>query len=303
MSARSAAAIVSLVLGGSLACTSFYEIPIETPIQPKMDVSAFQRVLVAGFIGGGTDDVDANLETVRLLRSQLRSKSTLRVIEAEVLPLEEIARDQAKDVSPAQGAGGGPAAVSVPAPPSGESAPPSQAPTPTPPQVEPVPVLPTAEGQQPATPLAPDAEAKIRNEKDLERYQAIFNNAAFWKKLGEEHQNPLIVTGTVLFTNTQSSGFVTTNREIIDPLGRRVVQPYRVYMERKGFIIEPRFVFIDGRTGSVLYTDRFHEEILYPAQQNTPALSSYFELMDRLIPSFLGSLSAQRIRGTRVLLK
>ena len=61
-------------LAGS-ACTSFYEIPIETPIQPKMDVSLFQRVLVAGFIGGGTEDVDANLETVRLLRSQLRTKS------------------------------------------------------------------------------------------------------------------------------------------------------------------------------------------------------------------------------------
>ena len=80
MTARSAATIASLVLCGSLACTSFYEIPIETPIQPKMDVSAFQRVLVAGFIGGGTDDVDANLETVRLLRSQLRSKSSLRVV-------------------------------------------------------------------------------------------------------------------------------------------------------------------------------------------------------------------------------
>ena len=54
----------------------------------------FQRVLVAGFIGGGTDDVDANLETVRLLRSQLRSKSTLRVIEAEVLQLADIAKER-----------------------------------------------------------------------------------------------------------------------------------------------------------------------------------------------------------------
>jgi hypothetical protein len=146
-------------------------------------------------------------------------------------------------------------------------------------------------------------DGKIRNEKDLERYQSIFENVAFWKKLGEQHQNPLIITGTVLFTNTQSSGFVNQNREIIDPLGRRVVQPYRVYMERKGFIIEPRFVFIDGRTGAVLFSDRFHEEVLYPSSQQTPALSSYFELMDRLIPSFLGSLSTQRIRGTRVLLK
>jgi hypothetical protein len=45
------------------------------------------------------------------------------------------------------------------------------------------------------------------------------------------------------------------------------------------------------------------EEILYTAQQNVPALSSYFELMDRMIPSFLSTLSTQKIRGTRVLLK
>src|SRR5688500_19301937 len=92
---RNAAAVVSLlVLGAAAGCTNFYEIPIEIPIQPKMDVTPFTRVLVAGFIGGGTDDVDANLETVRLLRSQLRTKSNLRVIEAEVLPLVEMARDQ-----------------------------------------------------------------------------------------------------------------------------------------------------------------------------------------------------------------
>src|ERR1700748_1170969 len=94
MTARNAALASSLVLAGGLALagwTGFFEIPIETPIQPKMDVTAFQRVLVAGFISGGSDDVDANLETVRLLRSQLRTKSPLRVIEAEVLPLAEIA--------------------------------------------------------------------------------------------------------------------------------------------------------------------------------------------------------------------
>ena len=60
----------------TLACgASYLEIPIETPIQPKLDVTAFQRVLVAGFVAGGSDDIDANQETVRLLRSQLRTKS------------------------------------------------------------------------------------------------------------------------------------------------------------------------------------------------------------------------------------
>jgi len=304
---RNAAAVASLVLlCTAIGCTNFYEVPIETPIQPKMDVTPFTRILVAGFISGGSDDVDGNLETVRLLRSQLRSKSSLRVIEAEVLPLVDIAREQGKEPagpsSSSETTGGGagqtpadppPSTPPVPQqPPAGEPAPQQPPPTPSP-----------TTGQAAPVPGVESTDGKIRNEKDLERYQSIFENVAFWKKLGEQHQNPLIVTGTVLFTNTQSSGFVNQNREIIDPLGRRVVQPYRVYMERKGFIIEPRFVFIDGRTGAVLFSDRFREEVLYPASQQTPALSSYFELMDRLIPSFLGSLSTQRIRGTRVLLK
>jgi len=278
---RNAAAIASLaVLCGSLACTNFYEIPIETPIQPKMDVSSFNRVLVAGFIGGGTDDVDANLETVRLLRSQLRSKSNLRVIEAEVLPLVDMARDQSK-----------PQAVPTDAAPAGSDAP------------APVPAL-AAPGEtaKPAETAKPD-EARIRGEKDLERYQGIFADVAFWKKIGEEYQNPLIVTGTVLFTPYQSNSFVTRNVESYDSLGRRIVTPVRTYMERRGFILSPNFIFIDGRTGTQLHSEKMREEILYTSQQNVPALSSYFELMDRMIPSFLSTLSTQRIRGTRVLLK
>jgi hypothetical protein len=287
MTARSAAAIASLLLLTSVsACTNFFEVPIETPISAKMDVSAFRRVLVAGFISGGTDDVDANLETVRLLRSQLRSKSGLRVIEAEVLPLAEMAADKVKASTPPAAPAAGPAANGLPAvaplpePSSGETAP--AAPTPAP---------------------AVSVESKIRSEKDLEKYQSIFADVAFWKKIGEEYENPLIVTGTVLFTPHQTSGFVTRNVETYDQLGRRSVVPQRTYMERKGFILTPKFIFIDGRTGATLHSETMHEEILYNSQQNTPALSSYFELMDKVIPSFLGTLSTQKIRGTRVLLR
>jgi hypothetical protein len=282
MTARSAAAIarpvlypvLSLVLLTGAACTSFYEIPIETPIQPKMDVSMFQRVLIAGFIGGGTDDVDANLETVRLLRSQLRSKSNLRVIEAEVLQLAEIAKEQGK-------------AENLPAPSPGGAADGQQPPP-----------------QQPAGPGTQAQDAvRIRNEKDLERYQSIFADVAFWKKLGEEYQGPLIITGTVLFSPLATAGYVPVEREYFDQLGRRRVISQRVYQERKGFTLQPKLIYIDGRTGATLYSETLREEILYNAQTNTPALSSYFELMDKLIPSFLNTLSTQKIRGTRVLVK
>ncbi len=284
MTARSAATIASLVVLAAVGgCTNFFEVPIETPLSPKMDVSAFRRVLVAGFISGGTDDVDANLETVRLLRSQLRSKSGLRVIEADVLPLAELAADKAKAT-----------AAPVPELPAPGSTSASEG-------LAPVSPLPAPAAQTPAG--APAPEAKIRNAKDLEKYQSIFADVAFWKKIGEEYENPLIVTGTVLFVPQQTAGFVTRNSESYDNLGRRIVVPQRLYMERKGFAITPKFIFIDGRTGATLHTESIHEEILYSSQQNTPALSSYFELMDKIIPTFLGTLSTQKIRGTRVLLR
>src|SRR5690242_14845669 len=105
MNARRSVALSSLVLVCvvALGCTGFYEIPIETPIQPKMDVSPFQRVLVAGFVAGGNEDVDANQETVRLLRSQLRTKSQLKVIDADLLPLMEVAQDQAQPAANGDG--------------------------------------------------------------------------------------------------------------------------------------------------------------------------------------------------------
>jgi hypothetical protein len=268
-----AGALAALVV---IACgTDYYEIPIETPIQPKLDVSAFQRVLVAGFVAGGSEDVDANQETVRLLRSQLRTKSSMRVIDADVLPLIDIAQDQNKVASsgtesggPGDNGGNGGSAA----------------------QDHPV-------AQTMALPQ------KIKDEKDLEPYERLFANTAYWKKIGEEYQNPLIVTGTVLFTPHSRSGFVQRDTEVYDGFGRRRVVPVRTYMERRGFILRPKFVFIDGRSGATMYSESYREEILYNAQTNTPALSSYFELMDRLVPNFLSALSSQKIKGTRVLLK
>ena len=44
------------------------------------------------------------------------------------------------------------------------------------------------------------------------------------------------------------------------------------YADLKGYSLTPRFVFIDGRTGTELYSETYHEEALYPTGQNTPAL-------------------------------
>jgi hypothetical protein len=257
MTGRISPRLLSCALAiGVAGCASFYEIPIETPIAAKLDVSAFQRVFIAGFISGGTDDVDGNLETVRLLRSQLRMKSNLRVVDADVLPLLDVASGRTE-------AGSNTAARDV----------------------------------------AADAP-EIKNEKDLQPYEHIFADADYWKRIGEEYQNPLIVTGTVVFMPHSQSGMVQREQEVIDALGRRRVEPVREYMERKGFILQEKFVFIDGRSGAQISGgETFREERLYNQNDNTPALSSYFELMDEIIPRFLSTLSTQKVRGSRVLIK
>jgi hypothetical protein len=247
MTAPTSRTVVSLSAVLLTACTSFYEIPIETPIKAKLDVGAFQRVLVAGFLAGGAEDVDGNLETTRLLRSQLRTKSQLRVIDADVLPLMEVAGEDRKT------------------------------------DAEPLP-------------------APIKDEKDLAVYEHVFADADYWKKIGEEYQQPLIVTGTVMFLSRQQQQMQQREREEFDSLGRRRTVAERRLVDRKGFGLTGRFIFIDGRTGATLHSQRFTESILYDANRQTPALSSYFELMDKLIPSFLATLSSQKVKGTRVLL-
>jgi hypothetical protein len=266
--ARLALAGFAFVCATSIGCgVTLYEVPVETPIPAKLDVTPFQRVLVAGFVAGGADEIDTNQETVRLLRSQLRSKSELRVIDADPMQLVDIAQEQNKAAVNDATAGEG------------------------------LSIRTTDNAGVTALPQ------KIKDEKDLEQYDRLFANTAYWKRIGEEYQNPLIVTGSVLFTPRSSSGLVTRDTEVYDGLGRRRVVPQRIYMERKGFMLRPKFVFIDGRTGVPIYSETRREEVLYNAQQETPALSSYFELMDRIVPDFLGALSTQKIKGTRVLIK
>jgi hypothetical protein len=253
MTARTAVAIASLGLAlGTAACMDFYEVPVDVPIQAKLDVSMFKRVLVAGFLSGGSKAIDPNTETARLLRSQLRTKSDMKVIDADVLSLvDEIDRQKT----------------------GGEA------------------------------PVAANDDVKIKTSKEMEAYEAIFNDKEYWKKIGEEYQSPLIVTGSVLFTEVAKSGMASRVQPVSGSDGITSFKEVQQFVDQKGFALDQKFVFIDGRTGALLHTEPLHYDTYYPANQNTPALSAYFELMDKALPTFLTTLNTQRIRGTRILIK
>ena len=224
---------------------------METPVQSKIDVTRFRRVLVAGFATDiGEGDVELGSETTRLLQNQLRSNARLQVLEPDRPPLHDALETALEKL----GEGG--------------------------------------------------KYTKQEREQFKLETDRILQDAEYWRRLGEEYQNPLIVTGRVSFEEQSRSGFQADERVVRDPGSSRprLIRSNR-YLERKGFSLSAEFYFIDGRTGQSLHKEKFTEEVLYGEEQKVSPLSSYFELMDRLLPNFLGVISPQKIRGTRVLLR
>ncbi len=136
------------------------------------------------------------------------------------------------------------------------------------------------------------------------KYTHIFADADYWKRVGEEYQDPLIVTGTVLLRPQSSEELVDRDRVVLSRRrGRRQVLVEREYIEHRGFILQQQIILIDGRSGAQIYSMEWREELLYDKNYAPSALSSYFDLMDGIMPKFLNTVSDQKRRTVRVLIK
>lgn len=87
-STASACIIGAVVLVIATACAPRVIPPALVPMPPLVDVAPFTRVLVAGFVSTPVGGVDANEETTRLLRRDLRSEVSLDVLNMDPLRLE-----------------------------------------------------------------------------------------------------------------------------------------------------------------------------------------------------------------------
>ncbi|MFQ5789678.1 MAG: hypothetical protein ACE5JI_04295 [Acidobacteriota bacterium] len=250
------------MVGALVSCASFYEVPIDVPVSAKLDISKFNRVLVATFATQTAEDLDLDVETVRLLRNQLRTRSSLAVVEAEIPPLGDFSEETLKETGKLE-------------------------------EFEALEERAKAEGEE---------EISRQEWVDMEQ-DKLLSDEEYWRKLGEEYQEPLIVTGKLRFTSEARSGFVRGDRYVRDAAGRpRLVRSTR-FQDRTGFVLAAEFYFIDGATGKTIHRERFTEEVIYSRDEQASPLSSYFELMDRLLPNFLSVLAPQKFRGTRILLR
>jgi len=238
---RSLAARVGLVfLVGGCASAQTTNVRIDTPANAQ--VLGFRRLLVAGFLPDGVDQIDVNEETARFIRTQLRSKPSLLVIESEPLRLTGMVRPGERALQPL------------------------------------------------GTGLQRSARERPRDTFPFQEDDAVFTNVSFWKTLGEEYSEPLILTGMVRF---RSAGSRMVERQV----GRRTM---RFWLP--GFMLRLRVVLISGSTGEIVDSVALRQRTAHATRGRDSALSIYFRLMEQMMPSVLEALG-QQTNQTRILLR
>lgn len=190
--------LISLAAISTTACAQHVVRAQNTPPpEVQLRLAALSRVWVAGFATERNPEIDLNTETVRLLRTELRTWSSAPVIEVE--------------------------------------------------------------------PLALDSERRL-------------SDVPFWRRLGEEHGQPLIVTGSVTL-------HVAPAR--VEHRGVRTVYAYAT-----GRVLEATVVVIDGRTGEALSTNALPSRIRYGVGRYSAALPLYLQMMRGGMKDWLDTITA-----------
>lgn len=228
-----------VILVGGCASTNTSRVRVDA--HPKPDVQGFGRVLVAGFLPDGVGQIDLNQETARFLRSQLRTKTSLGIIESDPLQLARVKRP----------------------------------------------------GERGAEPLKAGMQRPSRDQRDssdLQEDDAVFTDVPFWRTIGEEYSEPLILTGIVRFSPAGP-------RMVERQMGRRTM---RFWL--RGFSLRLRLVLISGRTGEIVDSVPLRQLTAHATTGRESALSIYFRLMDQSMPSILAVLG-QETSQPRLLLR
>jgi hypothetical protein len=170
--------------------------PHSMPAEVQLKLSKLPRLWVAGFATDRKPEFDVSLETVRLLRTQLRTWSPAHVIEAE--------------------------------------------------------------------PLTIDTDKRL-------------SDVAYWRRVGEEHGSPLIVTGSV--------------RLLLAPAQLVQRGARTVHVPKAGRMLEATVVLIDGRTGEIVSTHKLPSRMRYGIGRFSSGLTLFLQMMDQAMPDWFMAIA------------
>jgi len=139
-----------------------------------------------------------------------------------------------------------------------------------------------------------DVEPPPLPEQSLDELTA---NAPFWRDMGEKYGADLILTGSLGYRVTDRSGFV--QEDFISPTTGQRIRRTR-FVDREGFEMQLHLYFIRGRSGALVYDDRFSQDTTVDGRGNDP-LSALFSMFDNIESDVLGIVAPKDRKETRTL--
>lgn len=108
------------------------------------------------------------------------------------------------------------------------------------------------------------------------RNEDMFQDVDYWRRLGEEHGSPLIVTGSVKLMLAPAAVVQRGKRTHYLPTGR---------------VLEATVVLIDGRTGEVRAERKLPSRMKYSEGVATSGLTLFYQMMDQARSDWLAAIS------------
>ncbi len=139
-----------------------------------------------------------------------------------------------------------------------------------------------------------DVEPPPLPEQSLEELTA---DADFWKDMGQKYGADLILTGSLDYEMSDRSSFIT--EDFISPTTGQRIRRTR-FADREGFTMNLHLYFLRGRTGKLVYDDKFSEDTTVDGRGNDP-LSALFGMFEHIEPDVMGIVSPKAKAENRTL--
>lgn len=117
--------------------------------------------------------------------------------------------------------------------------------------------------------------------------EGVFVDSAYWRRMGEDYGEPLIVTGSVRLKRAPPN--------IIQRVGRAAA----AYVMQPGYFLESRIVLIDGTTGAVVFSDRMPRQVRYGAGRHATPSIMYELMIGRLMPDLIRAVGGEHTSPSR----
>lgn len=127
----------------------------------------------------------------------------------------------------------------------------------------------------------------------------MIRNDEFWKHLGNEYDADVIVSGIMEYSRRDSSSF-----EDVDIVSATTGQKVRQtqFVEQELFAYGMDVIFMDGRTGELLFRDRLQRSSVFRGSQNDP-ITAFYDLSDSIAPDLLAIVKPRVREDVRFVFK